>query len=998
MIIPKRINQLLLNDGELGGSVIRTWSSAASALKTCPQGLFFFPDFTDHGPKHIEGVLASCEELISTDSHALITPQDAGVLVLATLLHDAAMHLDAQSFLTLIGSSSVPLCKSLDTHSWAKEFESFVSEAARWSDNKFRNVFGGPSQDGGNTDCLAVVRQNPFSMPAEKWTEQYRRFLGEFVRRHHARIAHEIALGVFKQSTWPFRLILEDIDPKIRDLSGLVARSHNLPIRATFEYLKREHGGRAICRNTHPVFLMGVLRIADYLQIDSKRISYGLFGVRALRSPLSDAEWKAHFSVSDIRPDEHDAESIFVFAEPPDAATFLKLRKLILGLQQELDLTWAAFGEVYSQSTQLRKLGLTIRRVRSNLESPEDYVLTKSPPYFPVDAAFRTADAALLKLLIKPLYGSSPDIAVRELLQNSLDAVRELNEFRQRHSSEIALSSQPANVVLKLERIGDNDWFTISDQGIGMTATTVRDYFLTAGASFRNSDEWWKQFGIKGHSAVLRSGRFGIGALAAFLLGPKLSVVTRHAQSRPEDGIEFDASVDQENIELRRTIVPHVGTTIRIQLTPQAAAALRDQSPWWDWYLFDQPTIAAFIDGEKRTPSQLLPSWQHISNDSDWTLVDANGFEKIQWSYPCEPEYDKAEDVRGLHSYLLGCNGLRIGKMESSYQEEYYIASPLIHFHHEIFRTPSVLFYDPDGTLPLTLQRDNLSDKNHPFLVPLAVSISLDLIAFFLVHGPSSFNEIGVFLDPHSINTHMYGLWEKHPPENCLFSFEDGFGASTPTQLLHVTTKQLLHINVRSGRSFMAENYAPSIPQIFGQSPTNTYHSVLYRMWMPDPGDEGEQQKGFASRASLLIPRPDSLRYLRRITRDAHEEKIPHSALKGGGVIFFSDNSNHQDSLLPSINQRMLKTKESNIATVAELYIDTSATLKPSIFDKVWQEICGPRTIPFSPEKRRKEMSGAFEMLRPQIAKWENPSPNGWRAQTVKNITKKKQKLASGAD
>ena len=73
---------------------------------------------------------------------------------------------------------------------------------------------------------------------------------------------------------------------------------------------------------------MVLLRIADYLQIDASRVSKGFLGIQKLRSPISQEEWDAHLAVSEVRPDEKDDESVFVFAEPNNSETFLKLRKL----------------------------------------------------------------------------------------------------------------------------------------------------------------------------------------------------------------------------------------------------------------------------------------------------------------------------------------------------------------------------------------------------------------------------------------------------------------------------------------------------------------------------------------------------------------------------------------------------------------------------------------------------------------------------------------------
>jgi hypothetical protein len=86
-----------------------------------------------------------------------------------------------------------------------------------------------------------------------------------------------------------------------------------------------------------------------------------------------------------------------------------------------------------------------------------------------------------------------------------------------------------------------------------MTPEIIRDYFLRAGASFRKSSAWRKEHDdVQGHSRVLRTGRFGVGALAAYLLGDEIEVTTRHLFADPLHGIKFTARLDDEAISLDR--------------------------------------------------------------------------------------------------------------------------------------------------------------------------------------------------------------------------------------------------------------------------------------------------------------------------------------------------------------------------------------------------------------------------------------------------------------
>src|SRR5205823_3373386 len=128
------------------------------------------------------------------------------------------------------------------------------------------------------------------------------------------------------------------------------------------------------------------------------------------------------------------------------------------------------------------------------------------------------ADPEILKLLIEPLYGADGGIAVRELVQNAVDACIERRDYVDHATAGDSEKEIPeTNVTVHLEIDEDVAWLTVTDAGIGMTADVIKNYFLKAGASFRRSDAWRKQHETKeGKSRVLRSGRFGIGVLAAF--------------------------------------------------------------------------------------------------------------------------------------------------------------------------------------------------------------------------------------------------------------------------------------------------------------------------------------------------------------------------------------------------------------------------------------------------------------------------------------------------
>ena len=100
---------------------------------------------------------------------------------------------------------------------------------------------------------------------------------------------------------------------------------------------------------------------------------------------------------------------------------YLRVWSLLDGLQRELDTSWAVMGEVYSRREDLKGLGIRLRRVRSNLDDVRRF--RQQVSYIPGRFAFESAGTGLLKKLVAPLYGDAPEVGVRELLQNAIDAV-----------------------------------------------------------------------------------------------------------------------------------------------------------------------------------------------------------------------------------------------------------------------------------------------------------------------------------------------------------------------------------------------------------------------------------------------------------------------------------------------------------------------------------------------------------------------------------------------
>lgn len=435
---PSRLQDLLRRDSTFDASLSGTFATVSPLISV--NSLPFFPDYTDHGLDHVRKTLQTADALILEVSRPYLTPADAAVLSIAVVLHDLGMHLTEGGFMSLIqqGNSLVqdPLVPELDARSWPQLWEDFIGEAKRFSGRTLNRLFG-------DTEPVRRPPTDP-----EKLTRRDRKLIGEFLRRHHARLAHEIGVAGFPGSARRLPIISSHLPPEMCDLAGLVARSHGLAVRSCLGYLGRNFH---LCeyRGVHAVYLMVLLRVADYLQVQAERAPAERLWINDIKSPVSFGEWMAHRAIRNITFEGPDPEALEIKATPDNLRTFLRLQGLLKGLQVELDLSWAVLGEIYGRHETLSHLGLELRRIRSNLDDLETF--SRSVNFLPLRAKFDTADAELLSLLVKPLYGDNVNFGVRELVQNAVDACRELADVCEHGCGQRPeLTADSADVVVRL--------------------------------------------------------------------------------------------------------------------------------------------------------------------------------------------------------------------------------------------------------------------------------------------------------------------------------------------------------------------------------------------------------------------------------------------------------------------------------------------------------------------------------------------------------------------
>ena len=755
----------------------------------------FFPDYTDHGICHVKSVLTTCELLISDEAWSVFTREDAATLILSVVAHDLGMLIDIDGFQFLLKEkSNDSVFSEAKDKSWQNLWRDFRLELRRFSGAKLQKLFGTP-------DPISDHELIPSSL-----ADRGIRAVGEFLRRHHHRLAHEIVISGFPSGNGRVPLF-HNAQNYLQKITGLIARSHGIPLRDSIEFLKTiDYTSHREYRHIHPLFLMTLVRIADYLDLDIGRAPASILSAKSLRSPISKREWWSHRAIVDCHSYDEDPECLRIVVEPaalPDVSTFSVVEDKISGIQGELDSSWAVIGETYGRFPPLNKLTLRIRRIRSDLREESKI---KQLPFVPHRASLKTAKADLLKLLIEPLYGDHPGIGLRELMQNSIDAVREI-EFVIKDKGTLTTIDREdlkGDVTVELEKDNMGDfWVIVADRGIGMTWDTVANYYLTAGASYRQSDAWKRKFtDTSGSSQIIRAGRFGIGILAAFLLGDRVSVSTRHAEASDDEGVYFEFGIDDEDIEMR-WVKKKVGTTVKVKTNEAVIKRLmqsgRFQKERWDWYCLESPVLI------RKDPNNFKLKQRYRFPGLDdplpkgWHRIDVPGLQAVDWSY------------RFLGDEVLSCNGIFINKRGLNHVNREFLSDSLEktetnHNYYSYFRTdqpylnlPTVSIFDPDGRFPLNLARDDVASPVPEFMKFLVDDICRNFIAFSLICGPqkSLFKEnyLRNYVRPNYPGISSYRFSNSSVT---YFYTRRGFGLVDPWNISHFVDKPGLIISTNS--------------------------------------------------------------------------------------------------------------------------------------------------------------------------------------------------------
>ncbi|MDR0442165.1 MAG: ATP-binding protein [Treponema sp.] len=567
IIIPERFKPKL-PDGSFIYILIK---NVSGFLVSAP----YFPEYTLHNEDHINSVLEFADELIPCTTLEKLKPQSIEVLIGAIVLHDLGMFIKRAGLKRLVfGEHKKRYVVHLDKFTWHDAWRDFYNKARRYEDRQLVHLFGDNDP----------IERLPMDDVPEEDTKRQRLIYGEFLRQNHPRIAFDIAQIGFPIDGTDYNIFENcDCDMAKKTMIGLVARSHGMKLRDTESFWKYYELRPPSVDDIPIYYLMAVLRMADYLHVGKKRASKLMELVDEMHSPESKRQFHLNQSIHGEPSIDHKRKEVSIIANPDRGSIYKNVEDLLFDIDHELDICWAVLAEKYRYDYEL-----SIHRIVSNLFD-EHQVVTFNTRFL-THVATLGANPDIVKLLVAPLYGNDPSFGVRELIQNAVDACKERTES----------DGTPGEIEIKVDT--ENKTFEIIDNGIGMNEDILRNYYLIAGASYRDSETWRENYvNDEGEAKIARSGRFGIGALAGFLIGDEITVITRHKDD--EYGFQFIYDMKPKILDVKR-VNTNVGTRIMINnINVQSLKCFHDRyygdTGWYNWYYFEEPRIHYFLNEKK---------------------------------------------------------------------------------------------------------------------------------------------------------------------------------------------------------------------------------------------------------------------------------------------------------------------------------------------------------------------------------------------------------------
>ena len=470
-----------------------------------------FPEYTPHDEQyHLTKLFHVADTVLGRERIEAMNPAELFVLAVALYGHDWGMAVSEQE-------KQYILTRELPEGTKAEDFWILPNEHDRLTQFAHEKRL--------TIDADGRLEQ----IPIEMWRE--------YVRETHA-----------VRSGERVRHFFESVDGGVAEAASRVCVGHWLD----FEDLQ-DHNlyppDFSVLRETVNLRAIAVyLRLIDLLDLGEDRTPYIIWKFVAPRDPRSKMAWAKHRALRPVTcPTYQDGHIIRVDGSTEDHEVYAALEDL----------------RIYCEE-QLRGCNDLLARMNDPRHKLDLYHIdwrVAARGFKPISIQFEFDRERMFEILSDEIYQSDPYVFLRELLQNSIDAIRMRREVIQSEGFE---SGNMGVIYVNVEHGDDGDAvITWRDDGIGMDEYVVRNYLAIAGQSYYQSLDFERQ-GLK----MDPISKFGIGILSCFLVADRIEIETFKDPYLPPAGealkITIPAMRRQFRIETRPQEGANKGTTVKV--------------------------------------------------------------------------------------------------------------------------------------------------------------------------------------------------------------------------------------------------------------------------------------------------------------------------------------------------------------------------------------------------------------------------------------------------
>jgi molecular chaperone HtpG len=181
--------------------------------------------------------------------------------------------------------------------------------------------------------------------------------------------------------------------------------------------------------------------------------------------------------------------------------------------------------------------------------------------------SFQAEVAQLLHLVTHSLY-SNKEIFLRELISNASDAC---DKLRFEALNDNALYEDAPNLEVRVDFDKDAKTITITDNGIGLSQQEAIDNLGTIAKS--GTREFVSKLSGDQKQDAQLIGQFGVGFYSGFIVADKISVESRRAGAKAEEGVRWTSGGSGE-FEVETITRAQRGTSVTLHLREDAAEYL----------------------------------------------------------------------------------------------------------------------------------------------------------------------------------------------------------------------------------------------------------------------------------------------------------------------------------------------------------------------------------------------------------------------------------------